>query len=103
MFTEGGLHKATIQYHRFDKQQNIAENKAFAMTALNNIKQNQRKAAYDTQIEYGTHTMSARELQNTIKQKNGIGVEFTTMNSEAQVQQIGHLKAIMRDSSIRTI
>ena len=86
MFTEGGLHKATNQYHRFDKQQNAAENKAFALTALNNIKQAQRQAVYDTHIEYGTHTLSARELQSTIQQKNGANTDFNTMTSELQVQ-----------------
>lgn len=79
MFTESSLINATNNYHKLDKQQNMQENKAFALTALNNLKQSQRNAVYATQIEYGTHTLSAAELQQSIKDRNGSSA-FTTLD-----------------------
>ena len=39
MFTEKSLMNATCQYHKFDTSQHMMGNRAFALTALNNLKQ----------------------------------------------------------------
>ncbi len=48
MFTEKGFFGAINEYHKFDKMQNCQENKTFAVTVLNDVRQRNRQAKFRT-------------------------------------------------------
>ena len=56
MYTETSLLNATNQYHKFDTSGHMMCNKAFALTALSNLKQDLRNARYDTNNTLGLDT-----------------------------------------------
>ena len=50
MFREKDLLVATSSYHRLDKNQHFNQNKAFAMTIINDLKQKKRQSEYDSRV-----------------------------------------------------
>ena len=50
MFREKDLMIASASYHRLDKNQHFNQNKAFAMTIINDLKQKKRQREYDNRM-----------------------------------------------------
>ena len=50
MFREKDLMHASNTYHRLDKNQHFNQNKAFAMTIINDLKQRKRQDEYDDKL-----------------------------------------------------
>lgn len=107
--------KSTNIYHKTDQQQHMVTNKAFAISALNNLKAANRTTAYHQNINQ--HEIYERAFQpnlqgvnqqgsspyakkvgfNTTRRSN-VNLEYNSPNANVNV-----FKEIMRDTSIRTI
>ena len=51
MFREKDLMRASSSYHRLDKSQHFNQNKAFALTIINDLKQKKRQQAYEEKVQ----------------------------------------------------
>jgi inosine/xanthosine triphosphate pyrophosphatase family protein len=85
---------STNAYHKFDKNQNILGNKAFAISTINMKMTEKRLQNYDIRTKDEMYAITSKYNHN--KRSTVNLVEDSTIN-------VGQLKKIMHDASIKTL